>query len=372
MTSLSERLSLRLAELEGRGRARSLRLPQGVDFCSNDYLGFSHHPALVAAAKDALDRGVPAGSGGSRLLRGHHEEHEALESEAARFFAAESALFFNSGFDANLALFSALPTRHDVVVMDERIHASVKEGVRAGFAKSVAVRHNDPQAFADAVKKARAAGAQQVFLAVESVYSMDGDRAPLKELETLDATLIVDEAHATGILGEKGRGLSAGRHISLHTCGKALGVSGALLCAPAEVKSFLIQAARPFLFSTAPSPLTAALVRRALKLVDEEPGRRKLALKLGCRARRALRGALSRWTLAGDRTQILPVIIGPDEAAVAAAEFLRARGLDVRAIRPPTVPEGSARLRVTITADRTEAELAALAQALKEAEAHVR
>lgn len=378
MTALLERLNQRWAELRGRGRARALRAAAGVDFSSNDYLGLSRHPALAAALRGALDRGVPAGSGGSRLLRGHHEEHEALEAEAAAFFGAESALFFASGFDANLAFFSTIPTRRDAVVCDERIHASVKEGLRAGFARAETAAHNDAGAFEAAVLKARAGGAQEVFLAVESVYSMDGDRAPLSDLLGIarrhEATLVVDEAHATGVFGPGGRGLTEGlqgeRLVALHTCGKALGVSGALITAPAAVTRHLVQAARPFLFSTAPSPLTAVLVRRALRLVSEEPERRERLSSLSGFARRALGAALRRWTLLGADTQILPLVVGDDAAAVVAADYLQSRGLDVRAIRPPTVPEGGARLRVSLNAERTESEIAALAGALREAEDH--
>lgn len=375
MTALLERLNRRWAELSELGRARSLKPAEGVDFSSNDYLGFSRHPALIAAAREGLDRGLPVGSTGSRLLRGNHAEHEALEAEAAAFFSAESALFFGSGFDANLAFFSTIPTRHDVVIHDERIHASVKEGLRAGFARCVSVAHNDPQAFDDAAAKARASGAREVFIAVESVYSMDGDRAPLAELLEVarrrDAVLVVDEAHATGVFGPRGRGLTEElrdeRLWTLHTCGKALGVSGALLAAPASVTRQLIQAARPFLFSTAPSPLTAALVRRALRLVDEEPQRRKELLRLSCKARRMIKTAIGDWTLPGDRTQILPIVVGNEKLACSVAEELQRQGLDVRPIRPPTVPEGAARLRVSLTCERTEGQLRRLAEAIEEA-----
>ncbi len=377
MTALLERLNRRWAELQERGRVRALKPAVGLDFSSNDYLGLSRHPALAQAAREALDRGVPVGSTGSRLLRGQHEEHEALEAEAAAFFGAESALFLASGFDANLALFSTIPTRHDAVIHDELSHASVKEGVRAGFARSIAVAHNDAQAFEAAVVKAREAGAQDVFLAVESVYSMDGDRAPLNELLEVarrrDAVLIVDEAHATGVFGARGRGLTEElrdeRLWTLHTCGKALGVSGALLAAPAAVTRQLVQSARPFLFSTAPSPLTAALVRRALRLIDEEPRRRKELLRLACRAKRLIRPVLAGWRLLGDRTQILPVVVGDDAACVKAAKSLQDGGVDIRPIRPPTVPEGTARLRITLSCERTEAELERLARALGEARA---
>ncbi|MBI4422304.1 MAG: 8-amino-7-oxononanoate synthase, partial [Elusimicrobia bacterium] len=318
------------------------------------------------ALRRALERGLPAGSGGSRLLRGNHAEHEALESEAARFFGAESALFFGSGYAANLALFSALPSRRSAVVLDERIHASVKEGVRASFARKYAARHNDPQSFEDALRRARRDGARELLVAVESLYSMDGDLAPLSELVELsrrhDAVLVVDEAHATGVLGPRGRGLMEGRlgerHVALHGCGKALGSAGALVVGPAVVKEYMVNAARPFLYSTAPPPAWAVVARRALGLVDEEPWRRERLIALCRLARGLLPGAAG--------TPIAPVPVGSEAAALEASRALGDRGFDVRAIRPPTVPEGSCRLRVSLNADRSEAELRALAGALAE------
>lgn len=246
------------------------------------------------------------------------------------------------------------------------MHASVKEGVRASFARKLTARHNDLESFDEAARAARRLGARELFFAVESLYGMDGDQAPLGELLMLarrhEATLVVDEAHATGVLGPAGRGLSEGLDgpelIALHTCGKALGAAGALVTGPRVVKDYLINAARPLIFSTAPPPAVAAAVRRALRLVDEEPQRRERLREL-CR--------LAVGLLPGARgAQIVPVPMASERAALDASEALAARGFDVRAIRPPAVPEGGCRLRVSLSAERGASELRALAAALRE------
>ncbi len=360
----------RASELEHLKRAhrhRSLTLPAGKDFSSNDYLGFSRHPALREAVIAALDEDGIVGAGGSRLLRGHHPAHARLEEFAARHFGSEKALFFGSGFIANFALFTTLPDRHDAVIFDERIHASVKEGLHASPAERYKARHNDADSFAAEVRRAREKGARRVFIAVESVYSMDGDLAPLAALDAiateLDAVLIVDEAHATGVFGPRGRGLGEGlggaHWISLHTCGKALGVAGALVCACGDTIDYLINRARPFIYSTAPPPMLAAAVERALKLADEEPWRRERVLELAPLLHRAVNPGKA---FAG--SQIVPVILGEDERALKAARALQMGGFDVRAIRPPTVPEGTSRLRISLNALHTREDVLALSAAL--------
>ena len=369
-----QRLAQELSRLKEEFRHRSLSLPRGIDFTSNDYLGLANHPALRRAVVDTLDAGAPAGSAGSRLLRGHHPEHAELEAFAAAFFGAERALYFSTGFLANFALFTTLPHRRDAIVFDELVHASVKEGVHAAHASHIKVPHNDVGAFEDAIVRARHSGARDVWIAVESVYSMDGDIAPVSALHQLahahDAVLIVDEAHASGIFGDNGRGFTEGRYderlIALHTCGKALGVAGGLLVGPAVVMEYLINASRPFIYSTAPPPYVAAAVRRALRLVDEEPWRRDRLRQLSSFASRRLAEAVG-GAVSPSRTQIIPVILGEETRALAAAEALRRAGFDVRAIRPPTVGPGTSRLRVSISVDRTEDEIEALARAVQEA-----
>ena len=359
-----------LAALEQRSRLRSLSGRGGADFSSNDYLGLAGSPVLAAAVQAAVERGVPVGSGGSRLLRGNHEEHEALENEAAAFFGSERALWFSSGFAANSALLSALPQRGDLIIHDELIHASAHEGMRLGRAETVAVRHNDANAFALAATNwRREGGTGRIWLAVESLYSMDGDRAPLDDLAAVaarhDAVLVIDEAHATGVFGPDGRGLAAhldgqDNVIAMRTCGKALGCEGALVCAPAVVADFLINRARGFIFSTAPSPLMAAATRAALGVLRDEPERREALWQRVRLAEQAL-GPMG----AGiSGSQILPLIIGEDGETMRRAAALQAAGFDVRGIRPPTVPTGTARLRIAITLNTSEAEIAALGAAL--------
>jgi 8-amino-7-oxononanoate synthase len=359
-----------MERLKRTHRYRALALARGIDFTSNDYLGLSRHRALREAIVAALDEDGTAGAGGSRLLRGHHEAHARLEEFAAEFFQAEKTLFFSSGFLANYALFSTLLERHDAVIFDERIHASVKEGIHACPAERFRARHNDVDSFESAIRRARGNGARRVFIAVESVYSMDGDLAPLSELDAIarryDAVLVIDEAHATGVFGARGCGLGEALQnpswISVHTCGKALGVAGALICASAEAIELLINRARPFIYSTAPPPFLAAAVERALALVDEEPWRREAVLKL---ARFAHEHLAEETPFAG--SQIIPIVLGEEERSLNVARALQESGFDVRAIRPPTVPEGTSRLRVSIHADHTESDILALAAALRSA-----
>ena len=366
-----ERIAAEIERLRATHRYRTLHPASGRDFTSNDYLGLAAHPALRAAAKKALDDYGIVGAGGPRLLRGHHPLHAALEARAANFFSSEKALYFGSGYLANLALFSTLCGRHDAVVFDEYVHASIKEGMHGAPAERYRARHNDLSSFEDNLRRAREDGRQSIWIAVESLYSMDGDFVPLDELAKLavkyEATLIVDEAHATGIFGKTGRGLSEELDetniITVHTCGKALGVAGALVCGSASVIDFLINKSRPFIYSTAPPPMLAAALIRALELIDEEPQRREKLLtcvnlageKLKAEAGSALRFSGS---------QIIPMIIGEENQALNIAADLQGAGFDVRAIRPPTVPQGTSRLRISINATHTEHDITELSMAL--------
>lgn len=368
---MTAELAQGLAALDAEGRLRRLAPRHGWDFASNDYLGLAEAPELRDAVTAAIRRGVPIGAGGSRLLRGNHPEHEALEAEAAVHFGTERALYFSSGFGANYAIFSTLPQRGDLVVHDELIHASVHDGLRNGRAERVAARHNDADSFADAIRAWRARGGTgRPWIAVESIYSMDGDAAPLDDLARLvhehDGVLVIDEAHATGVLGPDGRGLGAhleGRAdvISLHTCGKALGASGALVCATATVCEFLINRGRAFVFSTAPSPLQAASVRAALGLVRDRPQLRARHAALVAHAGAELARACGANAIG---SHIIPLIVGGNERAVALATAVQAEGFDVRAIRPPTVPDGTARLRISITLNVDEAVVSDLSHLL--------
>ncbi|MGJ0394406.1 MAG: 8-amino-7-oxononanoate synthase [Methylocystis sp.] len=359
-----ERYKTDLESLAARDRLRALAPRAGLDFASNDYLALAESRELAEAAAAALARGVPVGAGGSRLLRGNHPEHEALEEEAARFFQAESALFFGAGFSANEALLATLPQREDCIFHDALIHASAHDGMRLSRASRASFPHNDVGALEDAIGGWRARGGKgRPWIAVESLYSMDGDAAPLDALMALadrcEAFLLIDEAHATGVYGAGGRGLAAsfeGREnvISVHTCGKALGVSGALVCLASPLRKFLVNRCRNFIFATAPSPLVAACVRASLKIVESAEDRRE-----ALRARVALAGReLQRLcNVAPSGSQIQPIVVGPDSLAMSLAARMRARGYDIRAIRPPTVPEGTARLRLSLTLHASEAQI---------------
>ncbi len=370
---MHERFEADLNDLADRGRLRSLRGRAGIDFTSNDYLGLAESDELRRAASEAIARGVPVGAGGSRLLRGNHEEHEALEAEAAAYFGAETALYFGGGFVANQTIFSTLPQRDDLVVHDELVHASVHEGLRSGRADHVAVAHNNIDAFDTAIVRWRAAGGKgRPWISVESLYSMDGDSPDIAELFAVadrhEAMVVIDEAHATGVLGPQGRGLAAafeGRDniITLHTCGKALGTVGGFILAPRIIRDFLVNRARPLIFATAPSPLTAAITRSAIEISRTNPERRERLAGLVQFAGDELR---RRCGIAPSGSQIIPVIIGADRAAVAVAASLQQRGFDIRAIRPPTVPEGTARLRIALTLNVDEATVAGLFEALAE------
>lgn len=371
-----------LDALKAKNRYRTLSGAAGLDFSSNDYLGLKDHPAIKAAAIAAIEDGVGLGAGGSRLLRGNAPEHMALEEFAADHYGFERALYFANGFGANYALLRALAGRHDVVLYDALVHASMRDALFSPVIRAEKVPHNDVNAFEDALKKHRAnAKTRQILMAVESLYSMDGDFAPLAALYDLalryDAVLIVDEAHSTGVFGDGGRGLMDGvlaprsaparlsvkktgtpeNLIVLHTCGKALGLAGGLVCASADVADYLINTARPFIYSTAPPPLQAFLTMKAIGICAGATGEAaRVRLRQYC--------ALAQARLGGAGSQIVPVILGADQAAVAAAAALQERGYDIRAIRPPTVPEGSARLRLSLNAklapDQVRAALDAL------------
>lgn len=369
MKALS-RLNSMLEMLDTRHRRRVLAPRRGLDFASNDYLGLAQSPLLRDAAQNALEQGVPLGSGGSRLLRGNHPEHEALEEEAAEFFGAEAALFMGGGFQANQAIFSTLPAAEDLILYDALVHASAHEGMRTGRAQTRSFAHNQAADARRAVADWQAGGGSgQIWIAVESIYSMEGDIAPLKELSELarehGAILVVDEAHATGVFGPNGRGLAHGLDadlLTLHTCGKGLGVSGGLICGPKVMVDTLINRARPFIFATAPSPFNAALVRAVLQhLQSDNTAIRAANARIGHAHAVALQHGVPAEAL---YSQIIPVILGDDAKTMEMAATLQAKGFDVRGIRPPTVPRGTSRLRVSITGNVDEDDITALFETL--------
>jgi len=343
--ALEQRLRAHLAELKRDGLIRKRHPPRGIDLSSNDYLGLAAHPLIkerMAAAVCAMG----AGSTGSRLLRGERDCFTALEQRFAAFKGTERSLYFSSGYLANLAVLTTFPEAGDTIFSDEWNHASLIDGARLSRAERVVFPHLRPGAVP--------AGA---FLITESVFSMDGDLAPLSqyaEYKKLGASLIVDEAHAVGLYGERGEGLVGrdGVFLSVNPAGKALGVAGAFVAGPAWAIEYLEQRARPFIFSTAAPPAIAAALDASLDVIAAEPERRERVRSMA----RYLRERLTEAGIAvpaGD-SPIIPVIIGENERAVAVAAALQDAGFDVRAIRPPTVPAGTARLRVSVNVNLSE------------------
>jgi len=349
----------KLDKLKASFSYRSLKLAEGVDFSSNDYLGLSNHPKIKEVLIKSLQEGISVGSGGSRLLRGNHKAHIELEEYAADFFKVDKSLFFSSGFLANYAVLTTLADRHDVIIFDELVHASMRDGLNACFAKKIKVKHNNVNDLELAIQKAQNQKAKNIWVALESVYSMDGDFSDLdKVLELINryenCYLIYDEAHATGIFGPNGHGLSEGydhkKIISIHTCGKAIGVSGALVCGGSEIIDYLINKARPFIFTTAESPLIAIAVKKALEIIDSEPWRRKQLLELVAYTNKAYLEAFKEEPYF--QSQIIPIILNENSKAVKVAAYLQSKGFDIRAIRPPTVP--TARLRLSLNVNHTK------------------
>ncbi len=350
---LERRVRAGLEDLDRAGLRRSLRAPFGIDLSSNDYLGLAAHPLLKQRMAAAVcEQGC--GSTGSRLLRGERECFSDIERRFARFKGTERSLYFSSGYLANVAVLTAFPESGDVIFSDERNHASLIDGARLSRARRVIFPHvifphNDAAALGRMLREAPEAG--QKFVVTESLFSVDGDFAPLAEYAALcretGAALIVDEAHAVGIYGDRGQGLGEDVFVSINTAGKALGVAGAFVAGPEWAIEFLVQRARPFIFSTAPLPAVAAALDASLDLIEGEPQRRARLLALAS----YMRGRLG----VDGGSQIIPVMLGSNQRAVAVAEALQRHGFDVRAIRPPTVPEGTARLRISVNVNLSEA-----------------
>jgi 8-amino-7-oxononanoate synthase len=370
--SLFHRWHAALDDLRSRGRARSLALPCGLDLTSNDYLGYA--AGRLPLAPD--DAGLSHSGAASRLLRGHHPVWDEVESALADWHGAETALFLTCGYMANEGLLSTLLEPGDWVASDERNHASIIDGLRLGRAERFVYRHNDlnhlESGLHGATRHRRAGSA--LFIVTESLFSMDGDRTPLADIadiaERHGAHLLVDEAHATGCLGPAGAGcvtaagLRGGVLATVHTGGKALGVPGAYICGSALLKEYLVNRCRQFIYTTALPPVAGAWWRAAIERVrGDNAGRRALAENAaGFRA-----VLLDRGISAPGSNYVVPIVVGEDSCAVAVAQFMRKRGYDVRAIRPPTVPDGAARLRISIHADHDPTTLTAVAAALAEA-----
>jgi 8-amino-7-oxononanoate synthase len=377
LAGLAARVEADRAARAAAGLARHLSRPGGVDFSSNDYLGLgadfafaAEVAARVAAAAAARE---PLFAPASRLLRGHLAIHERLEARLAAFKGAEAAMVLPSGWQASAALWGALVEPGDLVISDALNHASVIDALRASRVERRVVPHLDPGAVRRELDRCAPAGER--FVVVESLYSMDGDLAPLAELAVLcrdrGAHLVVDEAHATGIYGDargSGRieacGVGSDVLASVTTFGKALALQGGAIAGPRWLIDRLVARARPFVFSTAVSPLLLVALEVALDRVAREPERRG---RVHDNARR-LRAALATAGLDVDRegSPIVPVVVGGNARALEVAGRIARRGFDVRAVRPPTVPEGTARLRVSVHATHSASELDGLATAVVE------
>lgn len=369
-----QRLQDQASQRRRLGRDRAIHPATGIDFCSNDYLGLRQDPRLAEAAATAA-RTFGAGTGAARLLRGTTPLHEALEAALAGWKGTEACLLFNTGFQANSTLIPALVGAGDAVFSDALNHASLVDGcrlARAGGAHLGIYRHLDLADLEAQLTAWRAAPATPAdalpLVATDAVFSMDGDAADLPALVALcerhQALLLLDEAHATGLLGADGAGLA--QHQGVHgriplvmgTLGKALGAFGAFVCCDADLRAHLLNTARGFIFSTALPPPVVGAALAGLHLARAEPDRRQRALSHAAHLRRAL----------GQPDQpsaIVPVPVGPDAEAVRLASLLREQGFDVRAVRPPTVPEGSARLRITTGAHLERVQIEDLANALQ-------
>lgn len=341
-----------------------------INFCGNDYLGLNAHPALAEAmARSAAAAG--AGSGASHLISGHGQEHERLEQELAQFTGRERAVLFSTGYMANLAAITCLAARHSPVIMDRLCHASLLDAARLAGARLGRFAHGDAAAAAAAL--AQDPAAEQALLVTEGVFSMDGDLAPLPQLSAAasaaGATLIVDDAHGLGVLGATGRGCLEHFHLDatavpilVGTLGKAFGCFGAFIAADADYIEWFVQSARSYIYTTALPPPVAAAAREALAVAATEDWRRVRVLELTARLRRGC--AQAGVPLLPSPSPIQPLILGDSARALAVSDELFAAGFWVTAIRPPTVPKDSARLRITLSAAHSEQQVDALIDAL--------
>ncbi|MFC1286649.1 8-amino-7-oxononanoate synthase [Bacillus paralicheniformis] len=367
-------LSSRLAKTKAAGLYRSLKPPQAdaeakrTNWASNDYLGLANDKRLIHAAETALLR-FGSGSTGSRLTSGNTEWHEKLELKIAAFKQTEAALLFSSGYLANIGVLSSLPEKGDVILSDQLNHASIIDGCRLSKADPVVYRHTDMN---DLEEKLRAAqSCARRFIVTDGVFSMDGTIAPLDEIMLLAkryrAFVIVDDAHATGVLGEAGRGTSEYFGVSpdvvIGTLSKAVGAEGGFVAGSKPLIDFLLNHARTFIFQTAVPPASCAAACKALDIIEDSRDKRRLLQSSVNTIKRGLEDI--GFTVKGEDTPIIPVMIGDPLKAVRFANGLKEKEIDAPAIRPPTVAEGESRIRLTVTADRRLRDIEALLEGFK-------
>lgn len=374
-TVFHDDLSQRLKAIRAEGlyrEAREVQSAQGthvmidgkrlLNFSSNDYLGLANHAAVKAAAREAIEK-FGAGSGSARLICGSLKVHHELEAALAEFKGTEAALTFSSGYATALGTIGALLEKNDVVIIDKLVHACMVDGARLCGAKLRVFAHNDVNELEDLLKWAREKKAQRILIVTESVFSMDGDLAPLREMVELKgrygAWLMVDEAHATGLFGANRRGLAEAFElaerieIQMGTLGKALGSAGGYICGSRALIDFLINRARTFLFSTAPVPAAVAAAQVAIGVIKSEEGE-ELRARLWARVDQLKNGLVAGpWWLPVIQSPIIPIVIGDENRAMETASLLRAKGILIPAVRYPTVARGQARLRLTVSAAHT-------------------
>lgn len=368
------RFEKRLRELKEADHLRIIpsAVTKGFDFSSNDYLGLSSSGLLHERAMKRFgeSRTRRSGATGSRLISGNTLELEALEDQLSKFFNSETALFFGSGYEANLALISSIASRHDTLLYDEYVHASIHDGMRLSVGRSKSFRHNDVNHLAELIAESKG----DVFVLVESLYSMDGDYAPLDDIASVvrekGAYLIVDEAHAVGVEGPEGRGLAfslekEGRVFArVATFGKAFGAKGAAVLGSKTLKEYLINHARPFIFSTAPDLFSVLLVDAALELVDQSAKEREELQKV-ISAFLDYSKDIAELTFLPSTSHIQGVVIQGNSRVLALQNFLQKEGFAVRAVRSPTVPAGTERIRFTLHSFNDCEEVVNLMSALK-------
>ncbi|MGH9573935.1 MAG: aminotransferase class I/II-fold pyridoxal phosphate-dependent enzyme [Candidatus Acidiferrales bacterium] len=371
---LRRRMHGEIAKLHEAAQFRTLENPPGINLYSNDYLGLASNARLKKSVLDAVGAVDSVGSTGSRLLSGNSPEWERLEHDFAEFAGTEASLYFGSGYAANIGLISAIAGRGDVIFSDALNHASLIDGIRLSGAAKVIYPHADMAFLRRALDEHRAHQGAKLII-TESIFSMDGDIAPIEQLLELaraySADLIVDEAHAIGVHGPQGRGICAALGLEqkvfaiVHTCGKALASAGAFVCGSDLLKDYLVNRARTFIFSTAMPPYMAAQIRAALGLArSAEDSRAHLhAIATELRTRFIAAGV----NCGTSSTQIIPIHLGANEAALSVAAALQDAGFGVRAIRPPTVPEGTSRIRFSLTASLSMDEIGRLALATETA-----
>jgi 8-amino-7-oxononanoate synthase len=364
------RLQAELEILESARQFRRVGNVVGVNLCSNDYLGLGNDSRLKQAVVAALEEKSRICSTGSRLLSGHEEIWDDLELHLASFVGAEASVYFSSGYMANLGLLTSILGPDTVVFSDSANHASIIDGIRLARAKKVIVPHSDLDALEHALASTATEGER--FIVVESIFSMDGDLAQLEDLYGLadryDASIIIDEAHTTGVVGAEGRGLVASRGrpdcvlATIHTCGKALASMGAFVAGSKVLREYLVNKARSFIFSTALPPYLAVQTLSAVTMaIDAMEQRRKLKqVSEYLRDELRARG----YNIGRSESQIVPVILGSNDEALRVAQSLVECGFGVKAIRPPTVPPGTARLRLSLTASVEMRDISDLIQAL--------